>query len=126
MQLEVHFHDDRGLAMANTLAAISAGATHVSCSVNGIGERSGITDTCALIANLSYMDAASNTRPNKIMQLSETVAEITNVCPDAWRPVIGKNSFTHTSKLHVTASSRNIDCYHWIEPQVLGRDPFLL
>ncbi len=52
--LEVHFHNDRGLAMANTLAAIEAGASWISSSVNGIGERAGITDTVLLMANLHY------------------------------------------------------------------------
>lgn len=124
--LEVHFHDDRGLAMANALAAVSVGATHVSCSVNGIGERSGITDTCATIANLSFLNLASSIKPENIMTLSHTVSSITDAWPDAWRPVVGSNSFTHKSKLHVTAASRNEHCYHWMEPQFLGRQAVLL
>ncbi len=125
-KLEVHFHDDRGLALANALAAIAAGVTHVSCSVNGIGERSGITDTCTLIANLVFLGVEEKFRAGCLMELSGAVSEITNVWPDAWRPVVGKNSFTHTSKLHVAASSRNEDCYHWIEPHLLGRSSNLL
>ncbi|NHL65988.1 homocitrate synthase [Burkholderia ambifaria] len=124
--LEVHCHDDRGLALANALSAISAGASHVSCSVNGIGERSGITDTCTLIANLSYLGQLANVKPERIMELSNEISKITNSWPDAWRPVVGKNSFTHTSKLHVAASTRNSECYHWIEPGKIGRSSTLL
>src|SRR5262249_11286919 len=59
-ELELHLHDDRGLAMANTLAGIDAGADWISASVNGLGERAGITDLCLLLANLHYRD---RTRP---------------------------------------------------------------
>lgn len=54
IDMEVHFHDDRGLAMANSLTAIEAGADWVSTAVNGVGERCGIVDTCAFLANLVY------------------------------------------------------------------------
>lgn len=124
--IEVHLHDDRGLSMANALAAIAAGATHVSCSVNGIGERSGITDTCALIANLNFSGISCGANVGRVCMLSETVAEVTGHVPDAHRPVTGAHSFTHTSKLHVTAAARNPDCYHWIDPALVGRRATLL
>ncbi|WP_082707059.1 LeuA family protein [Pseudomonas sp. EpS/L25] len=119
--IEVHFHDDRGLALANSLAALSAGATHISCSVNGLGERAGITDTCSAIANLAYIKSRADYLLAELVPLSRLVAETTKIQPDAQRPVVGKNCFTHTSKLHVIASSRYEDCYHWMSPKELGR-----
>lgn len=79
-----------------------------------------------MIANLSFLNLASSIKPENIMTLSHTVSAITDAWPDAWRPVVGSNSFTHKSKLHVTAASRNEHCYHWVEPQLLGRQAVLL
>jgi len=121
VEIEVHLHDDRGLAMANALAAISAGATHISCSVNGLGERCGITDTCALIANLYFIGRKCNANPELLYQLSRCVSTITKDEINLRRPVTGINSFTHTSKLHAMAVAGDPNCYQWINPILLGR-----
>jgi 2-isopropylmalate synthase len=118
--LEVHFHDDRGLAMANTLSAIAAGATHVSCSVNGIGERCGITDTAALAANLAYENIECGVRLSAVASLSGLVERLTACGPDARRPVTGRHAFSHTARLHVTAVERDPNAYQWMDPADLG------
>nr|WP_253493954.1 hypothetical protein [Pseudomonas sp. S3E17] len=120
IDLEVHFHDDRGLAMANTLASIEAGATFVSCTVNGIGERCGITETCLLIANFHFNSIACSGKASKILKLSNIVSKELSDAFDRRRPIIGEYSFVHTAKLHVTANSRNRNCYHWIDPAYLS------
>lgn len=118
--LEVHFHDDRGLAMANALTAIEAGATHVSCSVHGIGERCGVTDTAGLAANLAYEGIDTGMRLAAVASLSRLVSEWTACLPDARRPVTGRHAFSHTSRLHVLAVERDRSAYEWIDPTRLG------
>lgn len=119
-ELEMHIHDDRGLAMANSLAAIDAGATWISTSVNGIGERCGITDTCALIANLVYKKFKDQQHLQKLVTLSKEVQSITNTFIDSRRPVIGEHAFTHTARLHRIAMEKDSKSYNWIDPMSLG------
>jgi 2-isopropylmalate synthase len=119
--LEVHLHNDRGLAMANSLAAAEAGVDWISCSVNGIGERCGITETCTLIANLAYDGNLAFPPPGALMQLSETVAALSGVVTSPLAPIVGQNAFRHTAKLHVTAVKRSAAAYQWLEPKLLGR-----
>jgi 2-isopropylmalate synthase len=117
---EFHLHDDRGLATANALAAIDAGASWISCSVNGIGERSGVTGTFLLMTNLHHrglrqlVDAAASRR------LSALVSAVSGTPVDPLRPVIGRNAFTHTSALHQRAARRDPLAYSWIDPAVIG------
>ena len=120
IDIEVHLHDDRGLAMANALTAIEAGANWVSTSVNGVGERCGIVDTCAFLANLVYKGYRGKTCLENILTLSGMVEQITQSPPDCRRPIIGKNVFTHTAKLHVNAIKKHSNAYNWIEPKWLG------
>ena len=117
IDVEVHVHDDRGLALANSLSAIDAGATWISTSVNGIGERCGITDTCALIANLVYCKLRDHSCLYKLPDLSNEVQKLTNYYIDAKRPVIGKYAFHHTTELHRKAIEKNSEAYNWIDPR---------
>lgn len=119
--LEVHFHNDRGLAMANALSAVDGGVDWISTSVNGIGERCGITETCALIANLAYSGKIPFPRPGTLTRLSETVADLSGVPTSPLAPIVGQNAFRHTAKLHVTAVKRSALSYQWIEPELFGR-----
>lgn len=119
--IEVHLHDDRGLAMANALAAIEAGATWISTSVNGLGERCGIVDLAAMLANLEYLGLKSLGNPAVLHELATRVGVYSHSPPDSRRPVIGAHAFTHTSRLHRLAVQTNPRCYEWIEPEKLGR-----
>ena len=119
--LEVHFHNDRGLAMANALQAIESGAQWVSSSVNGIGERSGITDTCLLLANLYHKGLRPLPAHGNIMEVSELVAATTRLAVDDHRPVVGKKAFLHVAKLHVNAMKKNPASYNWTEPGLFGQ-----
>ncbi|WP_305783560.1 LeuA family protein [Symbioplanes lichenis] len=121
VDLEVHFHDDRGLALANTLEAIGSGATHVSSSVNGLGERCGIVDTCMLVANLHHLGVPCGVDPATLYDLSQTVAEAAGDDPGLRRPVVGRHSFTHTARLHQVAVRREPACYNWRPPAEFGR-----
>jgi 2-isopropylmalate synthase len=122
--LEIHIHDDRGLAMACSLAAIDGGANWMSTSVNGIGERCGITDTLTLMANLHHRRARFIPEPGErapsLRQVSQIVAEFSAQVVDARRPVGGENAFTHKARLHRLAMERDKDSYTWISPDVIG------
>jgi 2-isopropylmalate synthase len=119
--LEVHFHDDRGLALANALAALDAGAAWISTSVNGLGERCGIVDLAALLANLDVAGWRSILRPTLLQALSTRVASYARAPVDMRRPVVGRYAFTHTARLHKLAMERNPRSYEWIDPSRVGR-----
>lgn len=121
VELEVHFHDDRGLAMANTLSAVDAGADWISSTINGIGERCGITDTLNLISNLDFRGTRLFSNELKYLpEVSRIVAAHSRTFVDARRPVVGKNAFTHTAKLHVNAVRKNPSTYCWRDPRDFG------
>jgi 2-isopropylmalate synthase len=117
---EFHLHDDRGLATANALAAIDAGASWISCSVNGIGERSGVTGTFLLMTNLHHRGDRQLVDAAAARRLSALVAAASGIPVDPLRPVVGRNAFTHTSALHQRATSRDPLTYAWIDPAVTG------
>lgn len=119
--IEVHLHNDRGLALANALAAIDAGALWVSTSVNGLGERCGITDLAVLLANLHFRGDRLISNPGAIHELTQRVAEISKAPVEPWRPIVGASAFRHTAVLHVKAVQRDPTSYSWIDPPSLGR-----
>ncbi|MGF1491380.1 MAG: LeuA family protein [Microcoleaceae cyanobacterium] len=118
--LEVHLHNDRGLAIANALAAIDAGANWISTSVNGLGERVGITDLCQLMANLHYEGLRTLTPGNQLRQLSNCVATYTRTPVADTQPVMGQHAFTHRSVLHARATRRDEMAYNWLNPALVG------
>lgn len=120
--IEAHLHDDRGLALANALAAVEAGADWISTSVNGLGERCGIVDTAQLLANLEVLGIRPVARPGLLPALSQAVAAHTRAPADARRPVVGRHAFTHTARLHQQAVTRDPRAYEWIDPRRVGRD----
>lgn len=121
--VEVHLHDDRGLAMANALAAIDAGAEWISTSAIGLGERCGITDLLVLLPNLAARGTREWPDPAALRELASLVSGISGAPPDARRPVVGRHAFTHTAKLHVKAMRRDPAAYSWIDPAKVGRTP---
>ncbi len=120
VDLEVHLHDDRGLALANALAAIDAGADWVSTSVNGLGERSGITDLCVLLVNLHYRRERELVSGPALKDISDRVAAYSRTPVDFHRPVTGRNAFIHSARLHVKAVLRDERAYNWIPPEIVG------
>lgn len=124
--LEVHFHNDRGLAMANALQAIESGASWVSSSINGIGERAGITDSCLLLANLHYKELRPIPKDANIKEVSDFIATTTRLSVDEHRPVIGEKAFSHIADLHVKAMNKNTSSYNWVNPELFGRQTKLI
>jgi len=120
LDIEVHCHDDRGLALANSLSAIKYGANWVSTSTNGIGERCGITDTITLAANLHYDYGMALPSAGRLKKLSRLVAAFSRQHISLQSPIVGLNAFKHTAKLHKIAVQNDEQTYSWIKPEVFG------
>ncbi len=121
--IAVHCHNDRGLALANALDAIHAGAQIVDASVMGLGERAGIVDLAQLMASLYEMHEG-NTSHNlsKLTELYHLVSRYAGVPVPANFPVVGENAFTHCAGVHTHAAMQNPVHYQSLDPGVFGRN----
>jgi len=120
-EIEVHLHNDLGLALANSLAAIDAGATVIDTSIMGIGERAGITNLIELAVLLRRLRNDQRFTLQNIPQLVQSIQITTGYQPDHLRPIVGKNAFTHTCAYHVKAVKKNPAAYEAFPPQWVGR-----
>jgi 2-isopropylmalate synthase len=121
--LGIHAHNDGGLAVANTLAAVRAGITQVQATVNGYGERCGNADFCALIPNLQLKMRRTilpDGRLPTLTRLAGAVAAIVNQPLDHDAPYVGKSAFTHKAGMHVAAMRRNSHSYQHLDPALVG------
>lgn len=119
---EAHCHNDFGFALANAIAAYRAGAKIIDVTVNGIGERSGITSLVelCLVMKLHYKQK-NNWKLEKLTRISDVLVKFSGIKLDKLRPIIGENAFTHTAALHQKAAKKNPECYESINPTVVGR-----
>jgi 2-isopropylmalate synthase len=121
--LGIHCHNDSECAVANSLAAIQAGAIQVQGTVNGYGERCGNANLCSIIPNLEIKLAerclADGQLPH-LYELSHFVAEIVNLAPDEHLAYVGKSAFAHKGGIHVAAMRRSEKSYQHIDPTVVG------
>ena len=110
--------------MANSLAAVRAGAVHVQGTINGYGERCGNANLCSIIPDLIIKMGvpclAADGNLATLTPLSRAVAEIANLAPDTHLPFVGKSAFAHKGGIHVAAMRRNADSYQHIEPEQVG------
>ncbi|TCS93883.1 LeuA family protein [Hazenella coriacea] len=120
-EIEVHLHNDFGLATANALAAIEAGASVIDTSILGIGERSGIVDLLQLAVILQEKRADTRFSLEQIPLLSQAVQMTTHHRPDSLRPITGRHAFTHTATYHRKAVSVQPESYEAFEPTLVGR-----
>jgi len=122
-QLGVHFHNDGGCGVANTLAGVRLGATQVQGCVNGYGERAGNADLAAAIPNLSLKMGVRTIPAERIERLtavSHHIAELVNISPHPQQPYVGMSAFTHKAGLHTSAIVRSRDAYEHISPDAVG------
>ncbi len=124
--IEIHLHNDLGLALANALAAIDAGASVIDTSILGIGERTGIVDLLQLAVLLREKRDCHKFPLKQIPQLSQALQWATGFRPDSLRPVTGKNAFTHTSRYHVKAVELDPRSYEPYPPEQAGRTQTVL
>lgn len=120
----IHAHNDCELAVANTLAAVSEGATMVHGTINGIGERCGNANLISIIPNLELkLGVSCLPSPDHVKHLTETsryVCEIANLVPHTYQPFVGQSAFAHKGGIHVSAILRNPDTYEHIRPEAVG------
>jgi 2-isopropylmalate synthase len=119
-----HCHDDLGMAVANSLAAVRAGARQVECAVNGIGERAG---NCALeevvMALRTRADAFgvdTGVDTTRIMAASRTLAQVTNTPAPRNKPIVGANAFAHEAGIHQHGILQNRETYEIMHPEDIG------
>lgn len=122
LEIEIHAHDDLGLATANTLAALKAGARHASVTVVGLGERAGNAplEEVAVAVDALY-GATSGVDLLKLNEIARIVARAAGrVIPEA-KAIVGEAVFTHESGIHVDGLLKNRHCYQALDPAKLGR-----
>lgn len=122
-EIEMHAHNDLGLATANTLAAIRAGATSVNTTVSGLGERAGnaALETVALGLH-RCLGLESGIDFSQLPALCQKVAEAAQRPIDAQQPLVGEQVFTHESGVHVAALLQDRESYQAIDPALMGRE----
>ncbi|MFW5989353.1 MAG: citramalate synthase [Desulfosudaceae bacterium] len=123
VKIGIHTHNDCGLAIANTLIGVRAGADIVQGTINGYGERCGNADLIAIIPILCLkMGHACVTPENlqKLKGLSRFVSETANITPVTSRPFVGRSAFCHKGGIHVSAITKNPRAYEHIDPELVG------
>lgn len=124
--LGIHTHNDSELAVANTLASIDAGATHVQGTINGLGERCGNADLISVAANLSLKKEGYKVLDDKqitrLSELSGYVYEIGNLLRRNNQPFVGPSAFAHKGGMHVHAVNRVAHSYEHIPPESVGNE----
>ncbi len=123
--LGIHTHDDSGCAVANTLAAVEAGATQVQGTVNGIGERTGNANLVTIIADLQLKMGCELLAPERLARLTETahfIDELLNRAPDPAQPYVGKHAFAHKAGLHAAGVRADSQTFEHVDPEVVGND----
>jgi len=122
-QIGVHFHNDSGCAVANSIMAVRAGATHVQGCVNGYGERTGNADLAVAIGDLSLklgVRTIPKERLERLTPVSHHIAELVNIAPNPQQPYVGAAAFSHKAGLHTSAIARRRDAYEHIPPDLVG------
>jgi len=114
MELETHMHNDRGYANANSLLSVEAGATWISSSVNGIGERCGITDTAEILVNLAFEGFRDEPNIQQLQKIEKLVSAHSRIQNYLQKPITGETAFQHTSDLHKKAVKKSPASYEWI------------
>ena len=128
-QVGVHAHNGADVAVANTLAGVEAGATHVQGAANGYGDMSGNANMFSIIANLKIKmgyDVVSDDQLARLTEASHYISEIANIPPNARMPYVGSASFTHKAGLHVAAVVKEGWSYQHIDPKLVGNDTHII
>lgn len=124
VELATHCHDDLGMAVANSLAAIKAGVTQVECTVNGIGERAGNAALEEIVMNLKtradYYQADCGIETTQIYKTSRLLSNITGVRVQPNKAIVGENAFAHESGIHQHGVLANKQTYEIMSPESIG------
>ena len=129
VRLGIHCQDDTGCAIANSVSAVEAGVTHVQCTANGYGERTGNADLFVVVPNLQLklgIDCLPEGRLADTVRISHAIAEIANIAPNTHQPYAGWASFAHKAGLHASALKVSADLYNHIDPALVGNEQNVL
>ncbi len=122
--LSVHCHNDLGLATANSLAALEAGARQVECTINGIGERAGNAAleevVMALRVRRDILDLDTNITTERIHPTSRLLTQITGIHPQPNKAIVGRNAFAHEAGIHQDGMLKERSTYEIMEPSMVG------
>ena len=128
-QVGIHCHNDCEMAVANSVAAVQAGAVQVQGTINGIGERCGNANLCAIIPNVQLklgMDCISTQQMAELATTARYINEIANVPFNEKAPYVGNDAFSHKGGMHIDAVSKNPISYEHIEPSQVGNQRHIL
>src|SRR5262247_4109270 len=128
-KLGIHCHNDSELAVANSLAAVDAGATHVQGVFNGYGERCGNANLCSVIPNLELKMNRRCLPDGKLKLLTHTsryINEVANLVPNERAAFVGRSAFAHKGGIHVSAVARSKETYEHIHPEDVGNETRVL
>ncbi|MDB5297947.1 MAG: leuA 3 [Phycisphaerales bacterium] len=122
--LSTHCHDDLGMAVANSLAGVEAGARQVECTINGIGERAGNAAleevVMALRTRADYFNVGTRVDSTKIYSASRMVSALTGLAVPRNKAVVGRNAFAHESGIHQDGMLKNRQTYEIMDPATVG------
>ena len=121
--LGIHTHNDGGLALAGTLAAVQAGAVQVQGTINGYGERTGNADLCSIIPALKLkmgIDCISDEQLASLTDVAHYISEAANLLPSPYAPYVGTSAFSHKAGYHMDGITKWPDAYQHIDPAVVG------
>jgi 2-isopropylmalate synthase len=121
----IHTHNDAELAVANSMAAVSAGIRHVQATINGYGERCGNANMVSILANLALktphvLVPAGGGSLDDLTELSRSIAEIANQKPDDYQPYVGRSAFAHKGGVHGAAVAKVERSYQHVDPGSVG------
>ncbi|MDD5438564.1 MAG: citramalate synthase [Candidatus Omnitrophica bacterium] len=119
----IHMHNDSEMAVANSVAAVQAGASHIQGTINGYGERCGNANLISIIANLKLkmgVDCITDIALKDLTELSHFVAEISNMKQEDNQPFVGRRAFAHKAGVHINAILKNSRSYEHIDPDRVG------
>jgi 2-isopropylmalate synthase len=123
VDLGIHCHNDSGVAVANSIAAVEAGANMVQGTINGYGERCGNADLIPVIANLKIklkIDCIADAQLKQLTHLSHFVSEISNMRAKNEQPFVGESAFAHKGGMHINAIMKNPLTYEHLDPRLVG------
>jgi 2-isopropylmalate synthase len=129
VQIGIHCHDDAGCGVANTLAAVQRGASHVQGTINGYGERCGNANLVSIVPNLQLKlgyECLSDAQLASLTPTAAYLAELLNFTPDPDAPYVGRNAFAHKGGMHVAGVTADPTTFEHIDPKIVGNRRELL
>ena len=125
----IHCHNDSDVAVANSIAAVQAGAKQVQGTINGYGERCGNTNLLSVIANLKLkigIDCVSDEQLSHLTDVHRFVSEIANMPRSRYQAFVGDSAFSHKGGLHASAMAKDEDSYQHVDPAMVGNNSHIL